>query len=80
MGIADMENNSPSNFKIRLDDDNPEAIFKEEMDDLRIEKLSQRLTIMTILVPILIGVILFIAYFDIKNGWAPSRTPGHRMF
>lgn len=48
-------------------DDNPESQFKNEFQDLRVAKLSRRLTLMTILLPCLIGVILFFVYRGIQT-------------
>ncbi|MFH1156528.1 MAG: hypothetical protein V1793_22210 [Pseudomonadota bacterium] len=39
----------------------------QEINDLRIEKLSNRMTIMSVIIPCLIGAILFFAYLDIKD-------------
>ncbi len=61
-----MTDNESSKFRIRPDD-NPEAQFQEEIQDLRVEKLSRRITVITILIPCLIGGILFLAYRDIET-------------
>ncbi len=59
------ENESPK-FRIRPDD-NPEAQFQEDKQELKIDKLNRRITLITILIPILIGGILFLAYRDIQT-------------
>lgn len=43
------------------------AIYKEELNDLKIEKLSNRITILSILIPCLVGALLILAYIDIKE-------------
>ncbi len=55
-----------------------EAIFQDEMKELRFEKLNQRVTIITILIPCLIGVILFIAYRDITGRVTESEFSGSK--
>ncbi|MBU4414895.1 MAG: hypothetical protein KJ976_07285, partial [Proteobacteria bacterium] len=41
--------------------------FQEEMENTRIEKLSNRITFFSVFIPCLIGVIIFLAYLDIKR-------------
>ena len=53
-------------FKMRMDNGDTESLFAEERSDLRLEKLTQKVTIISILLPILIGAILIISYLDIK--------------
>ena len=56
-----------SGFKFRVDEESPYAILKDEIKDSQIEKLSKRLTLFSILIPLLIGTVLAISYYDIKN-------------
>lgn len=57
-----------SKFKIQVtEEDNPDALIKEQVEYQRFEKLNQRVTIITILIPILIGVVIFIGYRDIQT-------------
>ena len=60
------------------DDEYADALFREEMKDLRVEKLNQRVTIITILIPCLIGVILFIAYRDLTGKVSQSEFSGSK--
>ena len=62
-----IEENSNSRFQFSADDDEPEAIVQDELRELKIEKLGQRVTLLTILIPCMIGVILVITYLDIKD-------------
>lgn len=48
------------------DEDHFEAVRKE-VKDLRLEKLNTRVTLITIIVPILIGAILYLGYMDISS-------------
>ena len=61
-----MTDNEHSKFKIRLDDESPDLQYKEEIEDQRVKKLSRRITIISIIIPCLIGVILFFVYRDLK--------------
>ena len=62
-----MDNNESSGFKMSIDDKSPDSELQEEIDDLRISKLSQRITLVTILIPTLIGILLLVAYLDMKK-------------
>lgn len=55
-----------------------DALFQDEMKDLRVEKLNQRVTIITILIPCLIGVILFIAYRNLTGRVTESEFSGSK--
>jgi chromosome segregation ATPase len=54
-------------FKMQLDAEVDDSPITNQVDELRMEKLNQRVTIISILIPVLIVVILFIAYMDIKQ-------------
>ena len=62
-----MADETPSEFKFNADDQDPETFYQEEIKDLRVEKLSQRITLLTILLPILIGIAIFFAYRDLTG-------------
>ena len=53
-----------------------DALFEDEIKDMRVEKLNQRVTIITILIPCLIGIILFIAYRDLTGRVTKSEFTG----
>lgn len=60
--------NETDHGKFKMKGDATETdLHQEEMVDLRVEKLSHRLTLLTILVPLLLGVVLTIAYLDVKK-------------
>jgi uncharacterized phage infection (PIP) family protein YhgE len=65
-----MVKKNPDEFKIRfsendsIDDD---SAMREEIIEKRLEKLATRVTLISILVPVLIFVIFTFAYLDIKN-------------
>lgn len=66
------------NFNEIGDDEYPESLYQEELNDLRVEKINQRVTIITILLPCLIGVILFIAYRDLTGRVSQSEFSGSK--
>ncbi len=64
-------------FKMRLDEaEVEETPIPSDVEDLRIEKLSHRMTIITILIPMLLVVILVIAYLDIKKRVIQTEDTG----
>ena len=71
-----MDEKDPTKFKIRIDNESPDTGFEEEIKDRRIEKLNQRITFVSILIPCLIAVILFVAYFDIKKRVGSMHSSG----
>ncbi len=71
-----MAEKDPTKFRIRIDDESPDTGFEEEIKDRRIEKLSQRITFVSILIPCLIAVILFVAYLDIKKRVGSMHSSG----
>lgn len=70
-----MDETEPSKFKIRPDD-NPEAEFHHDNHRLQVEKLSRRLTFITVLIPCLIGLILFFVYRDIQRSVGQVSNTG----
>ena len=70
-----LENNN-SRFQFHVDGDEPETIIQDELRELKIEKLGQRVTLLTILIPCMIGVILVITYLDIKDRVTRSYDTG----
>ncbi len=54
-------------FKIRIDDESTETQFQDEIDDPQLEKLNKRITRISILILCLVGVIILVAYFDLKK-------------
>jgi hypothetical protein len=68
---------SKGQFKMRMDEEEAEASpISNQVDDLRIEKLSHRMTLVTILIPVLIVIVLAIAYMDIKKRVIQTEDTG----
>ena len=61
-----MEEKKAPEFKINIDAVHSDSFIREKKD-LRIEKLNQKVTIISIIFPCIIVVLLLIIYFDIKN-------------
>ena len=74
-----MDEKDTTKFKIRIDDESPDSGFEEEIKDRRIEKLSWRITFVSILIPCLIAVILFVAYLDIKKRVGSMHSSGEAV-
>jgi chromosome segregation ATPase len=67
-----------SSFKFDGDDepDDEQTIYQEEAKDRRVEKLNHRVTIISILIPVLIGVVFYMAYRDITGRVSQSQDTG----
>jgi chromosome segregation ATPase len=67
-----------STFKFNGDEEpEPEQIlYQDEAKDRRVEKLSHRVTIISIFIPVLIGVIFYIAYRDITSRVSQTEDTG----
>ncbi len=65
-------------FKFEGDDeaDSEQTVYADDAKDRRVEKLSHRVTIITILLPVLIGVIFYIAYRDVTSRVDQSKDVG----
>ena len=62
-----MADEFPSGFKFDGDEQEPENFYHDELKDLRVEKLSQRVTLLAILLPCLIGVAIYFGYRDLSG-------------
>jgi len=56
-----------SGFKFSIDEESPDAILQDETKDSRIEKLSKRITLLSLLILLLIGAVLAFVYLDLKS-------------
>jgi hypothetical protein len=59
------QNDETSRFTIRDEDDVPD--YAADAENLRVEKLSTRITLVAVIIPCLLAIVLAIAYLDIKN-------------
>ena len=72
-----MAENKPPEFRFNADDQEPEEFYHEEMKDLRVEKLSQRITLISILLPCLIAVAIYFGYRDLTGRVHQGRNSGN---
>ncbi len=63
-------------FQIRIDEESPDAVFQDEIKNLRLEKLSKRVTIISILIPCFICILLLLVYFDLRNKVTANQSTG----
>jgi len=70
------EEHTSKSFKIGGDDQDNDAAMHNELQELKIDKLSQRVMLLTILMPCMIGVILIISYLDIKDRVKRTQSTG----
>jgi uncharacterized phage infection (PIP) family protein YhgE len=71
-------------FKMRLNDeindDVEETGIPAAVDEMRLEKISTRVTIISIMIPVLIAIVLVIAYLDIKKRVVQTEDEGSMSF
>lgn len=67
-----------SKFKIQAADEDriADSLLTDQIEYRRFEKLSQRVTIITILIPILIGIMIFIGYRGISEMVSQTQDTG----
>jgi len=63
-------------FQIRFDEESPDVVFQKEIKNLRLEKLSKRVTIISILIPCFICILLLLVYFDLRNKVTANQSTG----
>lgn len=67
-------------FRMRLNDDIEETGIPAAVDEMRLEKISTRVTIISIMIPVLIAIVLVIAYLDIKKRVVQTEDEGSMSF
>jgi DNA repair exonuclease SbcCD ATPase subunit len=67
-----------SSFKFNGDDEpeSEQTLYQDEAKERRIDKLSHRVTIISILIPVLIGAVFYISYRDITSRVSQSQDTG----
>lgn len=73
-----MTEEKSSDFKFRIDEESPDSAFQDEIRELRMEKLSKRVTVLAILIPCLIGGLIAFAYIDLKKKVVINQDTGTR--
>jgi DNA repair exonuclease SbcCD ATPase subunit len=72
-----MAERKPPEFRFNADDQAPDEFYHEEMKDLRVEKLNQRITLISILLPCLIAVVIYFGYRDLTGRVHQGRDSGN---
>ena len=67
MDSMDLKDFKPDNQDFDSDDEITDSTYHQEINSLKIDKLSNRVTIISIIIPCLIGAILIFAYLDMKE-------------
>jgi chromosome segregation ATPase len=71
-----MADEHPSEFRFDGDESEPDSFYHEELKDLRVEKLGQRITLLSILLPCLIAVALYVGYRSLSGRIGRSDNIG----
>jgi len=70
------EHNETSRFTMRDNEAESDSIYTSDAENLRIEKLSSRITVVAVLIPCLLAVALIVVYLDLKNRVANTYSTG----
>ena len=71
-----MTDTKTNSFKMSREEKSPDSLYGEEVLELRIEKVNQKLTLFSILVPFIVGIIILITYLDLRNRVAEIQNSG----
>ncbi len=71
-----MAGENPSEFRFDNNEAEPDSFYHEELKDLRVEKLSQRMTLLSILLPCLIAVAFYFGYQNLSGQIGRSDDTG----
>jgi hypothetical protein len=81
--IEERDEEDSEHFKMRLDTAREIAEEPEipaEINELKLEKISQRVTLISVLIPVLIVIVLVITYLDIKKRVTQTEDTGNIEF
>jgi chromosome segregation ATPase len=76
MGIKGMQEKDSPKFLLGEDSDVHDGMLQDELQELKMEKLSHRVSLLAILIPCMIGIIVVIAYLDIKDRVTRAQDTG----
>ncbi|MBT8332479.1 MAG: hypothetical protein KJP06_09150 [Deltaproteobacteria bacterium] len=71
-----MADENPSEFRFDDNEQEPDTFYHDEFKDLRVEKLSQRLTLLSILLPCLVAVTIYFGYRQLSGKLSRSHDTG----
>ena len=70
------DNDQNTRFTIRSESSMTDPFYLSEAENLRIEKLSTRVTLVAVIIPCLLVIVLAVAYLDIKNRVVNTQSTG----
>lgn len=73
-----MNEDRQQDFKFSMDEESPDIVLREDLQDTRINRLSRRIIIIAVLIPCIIGVVLFFLYLDLKKRVILNQNTGTR--
>jgi len=71
-----MTKNESKKFEMQMDDEGQTFQIQEESEDLKLKKLSSRITRISIILPCLLGIIIVAAYFDLRKNLTSVNIKG----
>jgi len=71
-----MNEDDETRFTIRDEGEPPDSDYMADAENLRIEKLNTRITLVAVLIPCLLVIIVAVAYLDIKNRVVTTQNTG----
>jgi len=71
-----MTKNESKKFEMQMDDEGQPFQIQEEAEDLKLKKLSSRITRISIVLPCLLGIIIVAAYFDLRKNLTSVNIKG----
>ena len=72
------EHKDSPHFQIGTEEENPDTLLQSEISDRRVDKLSQRVTFIAILIPCIVILIMVFGYFDIKKRFVAIEGSGEK--
>ena len=68
-----MRTDKSQDFRFRMNSDGPHPYLQEDIEDKRQKKQGKKMTVITIIIPCLFGIIIFWGYQDLKKGFSNLR-------
>ena len=65
-----MKTDKSQDFRFRMNSDGPPTYLQEDIQDRRVKRQGKRTTLLTILLPCLLGILFFWGYQDLKKGFS----------
>ena len=68
-----MRTDKSQDFRFRMNSEGSHPYLQEDIEDQRVKRQGKRMTVITILLPCLLGLIVFWGYQDLKKGFSNLR-------